>query len=208
MLFRILPSRLLLAAAVLALPLTGGGCGRQACFTWTASEGTCPAQSEALAFFSSPRCPGRITSVESAPTSELDGTLCCYEVAGDERVDQPSCQGFGGSNSGSESSGFGGSAEFAVSSTGGPGGFGGQGGSAPCARCAEAFTQLSPEQLCSGTSADLLKTLFGCACNTTCAAQCGDSFCAGNPPSPECGNCLQDPVQGCGEQLAACANDL
>ena len=125
MLFRILPSRLLLAAAVLALPLTGGGCGRRACFTWSASEGACPAQSEALTFFSSPSCPGRITSVESAPTNELDGGLCCYEVLGNEQVDESSCQGFGGSNSGGVSSGFGGSVtsvSFAASTSVGPGG--------------------------------------------------------------------------------------
>lgn len=199
--FRLLPSRLLLAAAVLALPLTGGGCGRRACFTWSTQEGSCPAQSEALQFFSTPRCPGQITSVESAPTHELDGTLCCYEVTADEKAIEPGCQGFGGANStGREES-----VSFAAATSGGQGG---AGGDPTCARCAEAIDNFAGVSICTDTTAHLLDALLTCACSTTCADPCIDSFCSSASPSPECTVCLLDTSLGCGNEFDACLNDL
>lgn len=208
MLFRILPSRSILAAAVLALPLTGGGCGRRACFTWSAREGACPAQSEALQFFSNPRCPGQITSVESPPTNELDGELCCYEVVADGQMnneDDLGCQGFGGSNPATTGGGFGGSVGFVASTSVGQGG---AGGTTTCARCAEVVDSLLTAQLCDDPTAFIVKTLIGCACNATCAPVCGATFCMGNPPTPECSDCLHDPLQGCGNEFTDCVNDL
>jgi hypothetical protein len=210
MISRTLSSRLLLAAAVLALPFTGGGCGRTACFTWSTQEGACPAQSEALAFFSNPLCPGQITAVDSEPVNEYDGKLCCYQVTAREQTDEGLCQGFGGSSSGGQ--GFGGSSSSPVSTGVGQGGFGGasttgQGGGTTCARCGEEIGTTSPALLCDG-SAELFKELIDCACSGACGAVCADNFCAGNPASSDCAVCLQDASLGCGNQLTACANDV
>ncbi len=207
MLFRILPSRSLLAAAVLALPLLTGGCGRRACFTWTAQEGACPAQSEALPFFSNPRCPGKVTSIESEPTSELDGELCCYEVVADENVAEVDCSsgGFGGANS---SGGFGESSAFAVSTVGATGGFDGGPPPPPCVNCGSALKLgvfASPP--CNGGTATLVNDLLACACNGNCTAACGGDLCGGSLPGPECFDCLQSTVQGCSTELNLCFSD-
>lgn len=212
MLYRSLPARLLFTASVLALPLAASGCGRTACFTWSTQEGTCPAQSEALAFFSNPLCPGQITAVDSEATSDLDGKLCCYEVTAREDSEEANCQGFGGASSGgSKAVGNGGSVGFAVSTGGDVGGAGpsttGAGGGAPCARCSEVIGVTTPTEFCDG-SAELFKDLIGCACSGPCGAACADNFCPGNPASSECAVCIQDPSQGCGNQLTACVNDL
>jgi hypothetical protein len=197
---RTLPSRSLLAAAVLALPLTAG-CGRKACFTWTAQEGTCPAQSEALEFFSDPRCPGRITSVESAPTSELDGELCCYAVTANEDVDEGGCAGFGGANS---SGSFDESSVFAAS-----GGFDGGGPIPPsCVSCGAALkVGVFASTPCNEATGTLVNDLLSCACNGNCSAPCGGDLCGGSAPGSECFVCLQDSTQGCAKELDACFAD-
>jgi hypothetical protein len=198
-----LSSRLLFAAAIVALAFTGGGCGREACFTWSQVEGSCPAQADALPFFTNPKCPGKVLSVDSEGASSLDGTLCCYQVTQRELTDESLCQGFGGASP-SESSSF-------VSSTG-QGGFGaasttGAGGSASCAHCSDAFGFAPTQQpLCPGSDA-LFKTMFGCACGGACSADCGDTFCAGNPTGMACFTCLEDKA-GCQAEFSACANDL
>lgn len=204
MLFRILPSRLLLAAAVLALPLLGSGCGRKACFTWTAHEGACPAQSEALPFFSDPRCPGQITSVESAPTSELDGELCCYDVIADENATEADCSGgFGGANG---TGGFGQSSAF-TGVTSAAAGQGGAGGTTSCAHCADSLDEGQQAVLCNDTTAFLVKTLQQCACTGGCSMPCENDFCAGLFMSPQCFACLQEEGQGCTDALDACFAD-
>lgn len=200
MLFRTLPSRLFFAAAVLALPLAGSGCGRKACFTWTAAEGVCPAQSEALRFFSDPRCPGRVTSVESEPSLELDGKLCCYEVVANDAVDERGCGGFGGANS---SGSFDESSAFAVS-----GGFGGSPPTPPCVTCGQAVDNIFGSPFCTDTTATLVNTLFACACSERCSAVCESDFCTSVPPGEECSVCLKDPDQGCGKELEACFADF
>ena len=205
MLFRILPSRSLLVAAVLALPFVGTGCGRKACFTWTTQEGACPAQSEALVFFSNPRCPGRITSIESAPTSEHDGELCCYEVIADEKATEGECPGgFGGANTGS----FDESSAFAVSTVG-QGGFGaGPVEPPPCAHCAQALDGVFMTLPCDGVTTDLINTLFACACKGACSTSCQNDLCVSESAGPECIACLQEPSQGCGDEFKACLNDI
>jgi hypothetical protein len=76
-------ARLLAAAALLVV---GSGCADEACFSWTAQEGACPSQDEALQFFVPPGCFGGIESVDSdgefieAPDDQVPGDLCCYTV--------------------------------------------------------------------------------------------------------------------------------
>jgi hypothetical protein len=68
----------LLQLAVLSLAAAYAGCGKVACFEWTQIEGSCPAQSEALAYFTGPNCSGDIESIDSEP--ERSGDYCCYDV--------------------------------------------------------------------------------------------------------------------------------
>ncbi|HEY4119132.1 MAG TPA: hypothetical protein VGM56_14800 [Byssovorax sp.] len=60
--------------ALAALPACGPD---RACFEWTAAQGDCPAQEDALTFFGG-LC-SDVASVDSGPEL-LDGTLCCYDV--------------------------------------------------------------------------------------------------------------------------------
>lgn len=197
-------SRLLFAAATVALSFTVTGCGRQACFTWTEAEGSCPAQAEALPFFTSPDCPGKVVSVDSEATRRLDLGLCCYDVTERELSNESLCGngGFGGAGS-TESSGF-------VSSTGQGGSSAvstsGAGGSAQCSHCSDAFEFAPMQPLCPGSEL-LFKTMSGCACGGACSADCSDSFCAGSSTSMACFTCLEDKA-GCMMEFSACANDL
>jgi hypothetical protein len=193
-----LSSRLLFAASLVALPLLGGGCGREACFTWTAVEGSCPAQAEALPFFSNPKCPGKVLSVDSEATSQLGAELCCYQVTQREATDEANCQGFGGAGS-TESSNF-------VSSTGQGGFSSGQGGSSSCAQCGDVLAVMQPKPICPESEA-LFKAFVDCACSGVCAADCGDSFCASVDTSMTCFTCLEDKA-GCMMEFSACANQL
>ena len=189
---------MLFTAAIAALSFTGGGCGREACFTWSPTEGACPAQSEALTFFTNPECPGKITSVESDGTSTLEGTLCCYQVTAREQTDEALCQGFGGASS-SDSSSF-------VSSTGQGGVSSGQGGSSSCAHCGEVLAVTQPQPVCPESEA-LFNAFFDCACSGACATECGDNFCASAPTTMTCFTCLDD-TAGCQKEFAICANDI
>jgi hypothetical protein len=210
MITRTLSSRLLLAA-VLALPVTSAGCGRTACFTWSTLEGACPARSDALSFFTNPRCPGQITSVESEPVADAEGKLCCYQVTERAQTDESLCQGFGGSTSTGQGFGGNGSSAFAASSGVGQGGFGGsttgQDGGTSCVRCGEEIGNTTPALFCDGSAA-LFNNLINCACSGACSATCVDTFCPGNPASNDCASCIADVSLGCGNQLNACANDL
>ncbi|MEP7123846.1 MAG: hypothetical protein ABJE95_23155 [Byssovorax sp.] len=186
-----LSSGWLLVAAVVALPFVGGGCGREACFTWTTAEGMCPARSDALAFFSNPKCPGKVTSVESEGTSELDGTLCCYQVISRAQSDEASCQGFGGASS--ESVGF-------AASTGSV-------GSGPsCAHCGDTINTAPSKPICP-ESQPFIDDFVTCACSESCASDCGDNLCVSTPTSMACFTCLEDPT-GCQSQFSACSNDI
>ena len=194
------PTRFFLATALLALPLLAGGCGRKACFTWSAQEGQCPAQSEALAFFVSPTCPGHVITVDSEATSDLDGQLCCYDVTSRDHEQEDSCQGLGGASPGDE-----GSTGFSTSAI--AGGFGGQGGTS-CLRCPELLEIKEKIPPCA-SSATLLDQLVTCACFGVCGAACADSFCQSNAASQGCTACLQDSsAQGCGAASNACNADL
>jgi hypothetical protein len=195
------PARFLLATAALVLPLLAGGCGRTACFTWSAQEGQCPAQSEALAFFSSPTCPGQVIAVDSEATSDLDGQLCCYEVTARARAPEENCQGFGGASSSGRDEA---SAAFATSV--GPGGFGGQSG--VCLHCPEILEVPDKIPPCE-SSAKLFDQLITCACFQACSTACADSFCQADAASPGCAACMKDSTsQGCGEASNACASDF
>jgi hypothetical protein len=91
--------RLLGVAAVMAL---GSGCSDEACFTWSAQEGACPAQGEAMQFFVPQGCYGGIASVDSDgefveddDSDEIASDLCCYSVTKSEE-EYTFCDGGGG----------------------------------------------------------------------------------------------------------------
>lgn len=205
------------AALVFALGATlvsSAGCSEGACFQWTATEGVCPAQADALTFFEEPTCHfSDIKTVDS--DGEFEDNACCYAVTkyddNDERFftcDGSSAGvgvtvgggGFGGGGVGG-APGVGGGPQVASSSGVG-------GGTSMCVGCAEAMTSGSTEELCPA-SKELYDAFQACACNGPCASVCSDS-CAAMMPSQSqaCSDCLADPMAGCGEPFAACANDV
>ena len=201
----------LFLAILLGLPLSSSACGRNACFSWSTAEGACPAQKDALRFFTDPRCPGNVVSVDSEGTSDFEGRLCCYEVTendvhfeegfetacrqGLSSGTSPNAQGAGGFSSGT-----------AVSVSAGQG----VGGASPgCVLCAETLSSPLPSDvvLCPG-SKELFFQLSDCICNGACAERCGDSACAGFETSADCGACIGSFEDGCGSQLDQCASDF
>jgi hypothetical protein len=90
---RLVAIRRLMALAVIA---ACAGCTDEACFSWTAAEGACPAQDEAMQFFQSGNCGSPIESVDSdgefvvAEDDPIPGDLCCYSVTQNED-DFPFC---------------------------------------------------------------------------------------------------------------------
>ncbi|WP_438037113.1 hypothetical protein [Sorangium sp. So ce204] len=73
------PRPLFVALVAPALFLAGAaGCGKRACFHWTALEGACPSSDEARVFFENPGCVSSIDSIDSE--GDFDGELCCYDV--------------------------------------------------------------------------------------------------------------------------------
>ncbi|MEO7329704.1 MAG: hypothetical protein ABI193_14080, partial [Minicystis sp.] len=175
----------LFLAMLLGLPLSSSACGRTACFSWSVAEGACPAQKNALRFFSDPRCPANVVSVDSEGSSDFEGRLCCYDVT---QNDVHFNEGFDTTNCGvSPSTGTAPNAQ-------GAGGFGsgsavsvtavsvgeGTGGSTGCVRCAEALSSPLPPDavLCPG-SKELFFQLSDCTCNGPCTAACGDNACSG-----------------------------
>ncbi len=80
----------------------------------------------------------------------------------------------------------------------------------PTYTCAEAITppEGDPGKLCEGVSAQLYDALAQCVCVDACAIECGANTCAGQATSASCNACLTDPVNGCGNEFNACANDL
>ena len=165
-------------------------------------EGACPAQAEALPFFSDPRCPGKVVSVDSDGTLTHEDQLCCYAVTQSDASNASLCAGAGGASSGSETAGFGGASSFSVTSTSSAIPDGGT----SCARCGDAFALPQPKPVCAD-SAGRLNAVMTCACSGACAAECGDSLCASTMVSSTCFTCLEDPA-GCQVDFAACANDI
>ena len=81
----------------------------------------------------------------------------------------------------------------------------------PSNTCAAAITPPDgdPTKLCDNTlSAKLYDALVQCTCVDVCQVQCASSVCISGSPGPTCAECLQDPVNGCGNQLASCTNDV
>lgn len=81
----------------------------------------------------------------------------------------------------------------------------------PGLTCAAAITPPdgNPTKLCDNTvSAKLYDALVQCTCADVCQIQCASSVCVSGSPSSTCAECLQDPANGCGNQLNACANDV
>lgn len=87
----------------------------------------------------------------------------------------------------------------------------GMGGCNPAYTCAEAITPPAgdPVLLCDNTvHAKLYDALVQCTCVDSCKIECSGSACVGQQASASCVTCLQDPMTGCGNQFAACANDV
>ena len=81
----------------------------------------------------------------------------------------------------------------------------------PTYTCAEAITPPAgdPTKLCDNTlGAKLYDALVQCTCVDTCQIECAGSVCVSSTASATCAACLQDPVNGCGDQFNACANDI
>lgn len=208
----------LFLAILLGVPLSSSACGRTACFSWSTGEGACPAQNDALRFFSDPKCPGNVLSVDSEGSSDFEGRLCCYAVTQndihfDEGIDNTCISGSSssgispGSGVGAQGAGgFGSSSVSFASATG----TGGSTVMPPCIHCADTLASPLPPDasFCSGEAKMLFFALSDCVCNGACAAACGDNACSGFETSFECGNCMKDEMVGCGTQLNQCASDL
>lgn len=102
---------------------------------------------------------------------------------------------------GSTSNGTGGGATGGSTTNG----TGGGGGGVACVTCSEAVQTGGVP--CDGTSTDLALAFEDCACTGSCAAVCGDNFCAEAAETAECTACLEDTVSGCGNELTACLAD-
>lgn len=191
------------------------GCTERACFQWTAAEGACPSQPDALKFFEDPNCgAGEIESVDSNGEYE-DDEVCCYDVTkrddtyGYECVPVPDsgssvvAVGVAASSSGGGFSGVGGAGQGGVSTGTGMGGAGGGG---PCIGCLQALSGGNTSDLCAA-SLVLYQNLVDCQCMGACAMACGDNQCMGVLPSMECDACTQDSVNGCGVPQSECLSD-
>lgn len=177
------------------VPLAGG-CGRTACFQWSAAEGACPGAEEALTFFGDP-CGGTVQAVEGE--GFFDGQLCCYPVTQIDRgrFEAGDCTGGAGGAGGVSPS----SSVVSTSVGGGP---------MQCETCAQALsgkTIFDHGMLCPGSDA-IFDGLISCLCSEVCAMACTDSLCVGAIPSDVCIDCASDTAQGCGDLLNTCANDI
>jgi hypothetical protein len=208
-------SRMALAAMVLSVPFAGsGGCGSStACFQFTRQEFavhmSCPSQTDAMANFTDPSCPGPVVSVDGP--GSFDGQLCCYPVTYDDI--NPDC---GNSNSGG-STGSGPTGTFpgvAVGVGAGPASSSSSstGTGTSCeATCASALATGGSVAPCSfnGAAVSAWNDLLGtCACGgftgdagaLGCESDC-ISFCQALGIDPGCMSCLQ---LNCAPQLNDC----
>jgi hypothetical protein len=211
-----LAARLALALAALCVPLVSAGCGKTACFEWTAAEGTCPSQDEALIFFEEPFCgTNAFESIDS--DGSFEDNACCYDVTENDDDYPYSCGDTTGVSVGvgpiavsavtsSSTVGVGGMGGSSSTSQGGAGGAGGSGGIMGCIRCGEAISGGDPGMLCSN-SMEFYDKYMQCMCTGACAMACTDA-CMMMPMSMACQDCMGDTVSGCGNELSACANDL
>ncbi len=79
----------------------------------------------------------------------------------------------------------------------------------PCVTCAEAITEkLGVPNVCAGTSASLYMNVVSCVCDGACGFACSDNVCNGANITPECQQCINDMVKGCGTPLMECENDI
>src|SRR5262249_25137478 len=78
--------------------------------------------------------------------------------------------------------------------------------------CAESISMGGdPSLLCDGSSSPTLYDMhYNCQCKGKCMMACAASSCAANPmpADPQCDACLQDTLNGCGNEEQACANDF
>src|SRR5262245_13251591 len=185
---------------VVLLPLLKIGCdGRPAnrkCFAWTKAEGACPAQTDALRFFSDDgSCPFLVQYVHSE--GEFLGDRCCYVVT-DHEEPNPECVQSGAGGASVISS-------VSSSVSGGP----------ACLRC----STHAIHEFQSGTffancwvspqSEALWNALFDCLCVGACQSACTATVCGGvNYETRECFDCASDISVGCGHELSACMNDI
>jgi hypothetical protein len=79
-------------------------------------------------------------------------------------------------------------------------------GSSSCIGCNEAISGGDPAFLCSESIA-LYESYMMCLCSGACSMQC-DDLCNGGAKSMECSDCESDAVNGCGNELSACAGDI
>lgn len=81
----------------------------------------------------------------------------------------------------------------------------------PSYACAQALDPGigDPSKLCDGSvHAKLYDALVQCICVNTCQVECTGSVCTSGTPSAACSACIQSTMNGCGNQLNACANDI
>lgn len=66
-------------------------------------------------------------------------------------------------------------------------------------------TEGDPAKLCPGSDAETHYQAYDkCACEDSCATECGDSFCKRTAPSDACQKCVPDK---CKTQLTDCSNE-
>ena len=195
---RLLPL-FLLAVLGLALALSAEGCNDRACFEWSPPQGPCPGQKDAIGFFGG--C-GSISAVKSGPSSEEDGTLCCYDVVSVGQGEPPECSSeptttvptttFTETSGGGST--FTSTPTFTTTT--------GEGGAPPCATCAEALSAGNAGTICAGNAEGDFAALSQCACTQENCADACNKFCSvGEAPNAGCNDCLGNE---CAPEAAAC----
>jgi hypothetical protein len=218
MLSSLLRPRAVFIALVVSLPFAGnGGCAsRTACFQFSQPEfmvmNSCPAQSNALANFSDPNCPGPVVSVDGPGT--FDGELCCYPVTYDSITPDCGSGNGGGSATGTFGTGFPGETTavgtgFMSTSSGpscGPSCASAlMNGVAPCGGSAQsAYTDLQTCAGCFGGGFGGGGGAGGGGSSCTTTSDCFGNLCANIAIDGECSACL---MTSCGTQLGACNAD-
>jgi len=74
---------------------------------------------------------------------------------------------------------------------------------AACLSCAQALGTpgTTPDKVCAGVAAMAFEALQTCACQTSCSATCGDTFCDVTAASSLCQSCIDD---ACSTQKLDC----
>lgn len=196
------------ASAAIVLPTISAGCSRTSCIVYSKAEydvhASCPAQKDALPYFTDATCPGPVISVDGEGVFDLnadnaDHSLCCYPVTqqtielDDQRVD---CI----------VTGTGGTGGFEIGGSSGVGGVGG--GFAGCFTCSQVLSakiSADPDLICPELS-DPWFSLQACACaqGSGCFAQCELNLCQNTPVSIDCSNCLSGTSNMCTDAVDEC----